>query len=428
MMSEEQVGSAKPEYTPEQKNKVYLSIVWIVVAASSIVFAGLLSAIIVSMGDKFWVHMNMPKGFLYGIPVLVLSSILLFLSVKFAKQDKIGLTKISLGVVVILGAIFAGCQFSGWGEMADSGKVIRGNIFFGYGAYGSDFYITDNGERIEHDGIQYNLNEQKISDDKYESLRSFAYQICGDKRGYRDTTYNIEGYGAPFHIVQVSNDTIEGGLIEFREGKVYNAQGKELSFSERDDLFKFAFGVYREMPFFFMKGEYGKDFTMVLNDEELEFENRKLFFKERELTEEEISQIKVSVYQGGQEYSIKEGIVYSKGEEVDMSTFETYFDLKGKTYHLKNGVWIKERSELNRVQYREFYSARNTASGFVWAMTVIHFIHLFLGLIFLIVLFGRSMMNKYNSHNQVGIKAVGVFWHFLGVIWIILFCFFQYYR
>ena len=110
-----------------------------------------------------------------------------------------------------------------------------------------------------------------------------------------------------------------------------------------------------------------------------------------------------------------------------MSNFETYLLLKnGIEIEIKNDKWTQLKQELNSTQYGEFFQTTNVSSSFVWVLTGIHFLHICLGLLILIVIFFRALMNKYNEKNQAGLKAGSIFWHFVGLLWVYLYVFLEY--
>ena len=55
---------------------------------------------------------------------------------------------------------------------------------------------------------------------------------------------------------------------------------------------------------------YGEDFVIRLNNETLEYENNKLFFPSKDLTQSEVANINKKVFEGGQEYEIKKGEIF----------------------------------------------------------------------------------------------------------------------
>jgi len=402
-----------------QNEKVKKNIAWISAAASFMIFAGLFSGVIVSMMDKYWVVMKLPKPFIISTIIIVLSSITLFLAQKMAQKGS-GLVKALIGVTIILGLGFVLFQYKGWKKMSNKGYFIADNIFYVYGAYGSDFVMQLNGEEVYYDGYNYQIDGENLSEDQVNEMKQLAYEICGDNRRENDSPYQIDNYAKPFVIKRVSKDSIQGGLVEFKDGNA-SVNGVEFSPSQRKDLFRFAYGIYRNMPFFIISGKYGEDFQIALNGEFLEFENRKLYFPEKALTDQEIENINQTVYQGGQEYDIKDGEILLHGEKVTDPNLEIYVDLKGGIpLHYQDGKWVRLRQELNKPQYAEFYQTRNVASGFVWILTALHLLHILVGLILLLVIFFRSLKGYYNQNNVLGIKVTRIIWDFLAVVWLLV--------
>ncbi len=402
--------------------KVAKQIVLIGIIASVMMYAGFTSAVVVSKMDKFWVDIQLPHAFTISTIIIIISSLTLLLALNFAKRGNKQLTVTFVGLTLLLGIVFSVYQFKGWGQLVEQGNYIADRIFFDYGAYGNRYSILKNGEEITHDGNNYSLNGKELTGADIEELKEFTHQICGDELGLRLKPYNIKDYGTPYTIKNIAKEK----EVEFKNGLAF-VGGDTLSVSQRDELFKFSFGVYNAMPFFMLKGTYGKDFSINLNGERLDFENKRLYFPERKITEQEIDAIKKTVFQGGKEYVIKNGKVYNEEQEVNLANFETYIDLsKGIQVHLKNGEWTQLRQELNTIQYGEFYQTKNVASSYVWILTILHFFHLIIGLVLMLVLFIRTIKGKYNKENQMGLRVGGIFWHFLGALWVYLFVFLQF--
>ena len=107
--------------------------------------------------------------------------------------------------------------------------------------------------------------------------------------------------------------------------------------------------------------------------------------------------------------------------------FSGYFQLKqGINIHIEDNFWERTKEELNSNQYAEFYQTSNVSSSFVWVLTIIHFLHLILSLSGILVVTFRANKGYYNSKNTAGLKAVGVFWHFVGLLWLYLYVFLEY--
>lgn len=66
-------------------------------------------------------------------------------------------------------------------------------------------------------------------------------------------------------------------------------------------------------------------------------------------------------------------------------------------------------------------------TSFIYVVVVLHLAHLFGGLIALLVVIYNHFKQKYNATQFLGIELAELFWHFLGVLWILLFLFFYFY-
>jgi cytochrome c oxidase subunit 3 len=56
-----------------------------------------------------------------------------------------------------------------------------------------------------------------------------------------------------------------------------------------------------------------------------------------------------------------------------------------------------------------------------YALTTFHALHVATGLVMLGWLFARSLRARYNEHNTVNIRLCTMFWHFVDVVWILMF-------
>lgn len=56
-----------------------------------------------------------------------------------------------------------------------------------------------------------------------------------------------------------------------------------------------------------------------------------------------------------------------------------------------------------------------------YAPTAFHGAHVIIGVIWALVLVWRGRRGKYSSQNNLGIEIFGLYWHFVDVVWIVLF-------
>ena len=74
----------------------------------------------------------------------------------------------------------------------------------------------------------------------------------------------------------------------------------------------------------------------------------------------------------------------------------------------------------------------NPAGGFVYILSGLHLLHILIGLIFLLIAFVEAMRRRQyidafvysvNPPNQLKIKLITLYWHFIDVLWLVVFLF-----
>ena len=68
-------------------------------------------------------------------------------------------------------------------------------------------------------------------------------------------------------------------------------------------------------------------------------------------------------------------------------------------------------------------SESSVSSSFLYMLTLLHLVHLFAGIICLLVIIYNHFKQKYNSAQTTGIELGAMFWHFLDILWVYLFLF-----
>jgi cytochrome c oxidase subunit III len=69
----------------------------------------------------------------------------------------------------------------------------------------------------------------------------------------------------------------------------------------------------------------------------------------------------------------------------------------------------------------KLHDGANLFSSCFYAMTGFHGLHVFLGVVALSVLSVMGLMGKFNSRNFAAVEYTGLYWHFVDLVWIILF-------
>ena len=69
----------------------------------------------------------------------------------------------------------------------------------------------------------------------------------------------------------------------------------------------------------------------------------------------------------------------------------------------------------------------NVAGSFLYILTLTHLLHLVGGLVGLCISTIKSKQNLYSINNYLGLELTSIYWHFLTILWIILFTFLKFY-
>ena len=404
----------------KQREKVYIAIVIVGLIASLMLFAGLSSAVLVRKMDKFWVNINLPFAFKVSTFLILISSIFMYYAVKKAKKSDKKRTVYLLVLSLVFSLAFGFFQFKGWSKYYSQGNAIKSFITFVYGQYGQSYIVYNGEDPIEYDGENYIFKGEVMEGNSVDELKTFLRQICGYGTSFQGSNLQLSNYDNPYSIYNVKKNS---KLVMSSSGLTIT--NSSLSEGQKDELFKFSFGVCNDQPFFMLKGKYGEDFSIALNGEDLIYNKKKLYFPAKELSVEERNAISQKVYQSSNEYTVKNGQVLLNDQVV--SDFEGFFQLKpGINIHIKNNFWERTKEELNASQYAEFYQTSNVSSSFVWVLTFIHFLHLIMSISGIMVVSFRANKGYYNSENTSGLKAIEVFWHFVGLLWLYLYVFLEY--
>ncbi len=92
----------------------------------------------------------------------------------------------------------------------------------------------------------------------------------------------------------------------------------------------------------------------------------------------------------------------------------TYFQIKGWQELTNQGVYLTGVGS-------------NVAGSFLYILTLTHLLHLFGGLIGLCISTIKSKQNLYSINNYLGLELTTIYWHFLTILWIILYSFLKFY-
>ncbi|GAB7255614.1 cytochrome c oxidase subunit 3 [uncultured Polaribacter sp.] len=99
---------------------------WVSMISMVMFFAGLTSAYVISMKRDDWVTFDLPIAFYTSTALIITSSITLFLSQRFLKQNKRQLSLIFVVITLILGIAFIWQQYEGFNDLKSLGLYFTG--------------------------------------------------------------------------------------------------------------------------------------------------------------------------------------------------------------------------------------------------------------------------------------------------------------
>lgn len=73
-------------------------------------------------------------------------------------------------------------------------------------------------------------------------------------------------------------------------------------------------------------------------------------------------------------------------------------------------------------------SESSITTSFLYIMVIVHIVHLFGGIISLATVIYNHFKQKYNATQTLGIELSAMYWHFMDIIWVLLFLFFYFYK
>ncbi|MGY5352493.1 cytochrome c oxidase subunit 3 [Wenyingzhuangia sp. IMCC45533] len=108
------------------RKKAAKPMLWISLVSMTMMFAGLVSAYVISSNREDWVSFDLPPALVTSTIFIVISSITVQLAVFFGKKDKKSATSVFLITTLLLAIAFVVSQFSGFNELKESGLFFTG--------------------------------------------------------------------------------------------------------------------------------------------------------------------------------------------------------------------------------------------------------------------------------------------------------------
>lgn len=118
-------------------------------------FAGLLSAYIITSYSELWVNIVVPTGFYISTVVILLSSVTLKLALNASNKSNQKSTSLFLILTLALGVCFGLFQYQGWNQILAGGSYFTGSVDNLTGRYGEDYTITYQGKELIYENDDF---------------------------------------------------------------------------------------------------------------------------------------------------------------------------------------------------------------------------------------------------------------------------------
>lgn len=269
--------------TPEQNIKVKKNLLRFFLFTVTMIFAGLTSAYVVSMGEYFWMNVGLPDAFKYSTACILVSSVFLILAARGVKNGQSGLIKASLGIAMILGLAFGYFQYQGWGQLFDQGAPLRGPIMNQLGQYGKDFTFSYQGKEITFDNSSYYWRGEKLKQDVMDKMNELCRELNSGAVD-ANNNYKLSSYGSEFIL------NYHGTPVTYFDNKL-QLNGTDFNLDLHYRLRYFSESILEGRGDFILHGEYGKDFVVYYKGDPLEYKNRTFYRKGKKLTPAQLDRL-----------------------------------------------------------------------------------------------------------------------------------------
>ena len=262
--------------SPELNAKVKKNLLRFFMFTVVMIFAGLTSAYIVSMGDYFWVKATLPKAFIWSTTCILFSSLFLIVAIRSIKQNKYGIVKVSLAFSLLLGLAFGYFQLIGWGELFDKGERFNSPIINQKGQYGKYFSFSYEGKEITYENNTYYLRGEEISDEVATEMKSMCKELLeGSLSG--NGQYHLTNYGTGLMLKR------DGIPITYTNDKL-QLNGQDFDHALDLELRYFCDSYLSGRGAFYLIGEYDKDFAIYYKGDKLDYKNGTFYRKGKKLS------------------------------------------------------------------------------------------------------------------------------------------------
>lgn len=99
------------------------------------------------------------------------------------------------------------------------------------------------------------------------------------------------------------------------------------------------------------------------------------------------------------------------------------------TFGLGIAFVMSQYAGFNQIVASGYYftgETSNVTMSFIYVIAFVHVLHVFAGLISLLVVIYNHFKQKYTAANMLGMELSATFWHFVDILWLFLFLFLTY--
>jgi cytochrome c oxidase subunit 3 len=200
------------------------------------------------------------------------------------------------------------------------------------------------------------------------------------------------------------------------DGSDYLLAGKKMSDAQKADISKFAKQfetIDQKMPAHI--SDYGK-YTLLYKNEEVSLKNGKFYVSDT------VELQNVDLYRLAQfSWHLRDG----RGDFFHRGKLGKDFHLyyQGKELQYKNRTLYYKGTKLSAPMQLKLNDAPDQATSYLYIVTVLHLLLVLGTLIFMLVMSIRSFTGQLQAHDYLALRTGGIFWHFLGVLWLYLLLF-----
>lgn len=240
-------------------------------------------------------------------------------------------------------------------------------------------------------------------------------------KGYQQLTKGGNFFVSNIIVVDGKYDdyfyyTYQDKKIEF-DGYDYTIDGQKLEESQLEEMRSLSGEIasYLRGDNESVPQEYGEDYLIFYENQPVTFANEHFYLGDSLIGRDQRIRMEYFALNLNRGF----GDFYIRGRYGE----DFYLNYRGIKLEYKDRQLQSEGKKLSVGLMNKLVDTRNLAATFLYLLSALHILHLLGGLIYLIVLFRKSLNNSINSNNIVGLKNGAIYWHFLDLLWIYLILF-----